>query len=77
MAEERPAGAREAGGGPAPDRAAAGGPAADRAGGARAAQRDTGPRQSQSVIYWRYLIFWLLFFALVYFVTLYGIVAEA
>lgn len=35
------------------------------------------PRPSQSVIYWRYLIFWLLFFGLVYFVTLYGIVAEA
>ena len=34
-------------------------------------------RPSQSVIYWRYLIFWLLFFTLVYFVTLYGIVAEA
>jgi len=29
------------------------------------------------VIYWRYLIFWLLFFGFVYFVTLYGIVAEA
>lgn len=35
------------------------------------------PRPSQSVIYWRYLIFWLLFFGFVYFVTLYGIVAEA
>ena len=63
MAEQRPA--------------ATGGPAAEREGGARASQRDAGPRASQSVIYWRYLIFWLLFFALVYFVTLYGIVAEA
>ena len=39
--------------------------------------RESPPRPSQSVIYWRYLIFWLLFFTLVYFVTLYGIVAEA
>ncbi|MHB8732832.1 MAG: hypothetical protein ACYDAB_13700 [bacterium] len=70
MAEQRPAA-------PAPGgREAAGGAGAERAGGARAA-RDTGPRPSQSVIYWRYLIFWLLFFAFVYFVTLYGIVAEA
>lgn len=47
------------------------------AGGARTGQRDTGAPPSQSSIYWRYLIFWLLFFVLVYFVTLYGIVAEA
>jgi len=40
-------------------------------------QHDGAERPSQSVIYWRYLIFWLLFFTLVYFVTLYGIVAEA
>jgi hypothetical protein len=40
-------------------------------------QHDGAERPSQSVIYWRYLIFWLLFFILVYFVTLYGIVAEA
>lgn len=56
---------------------ASGGPAVERGGGARAARGDPGPRRSQSVIYWRYLIFWLLFFGLVYFVTLYGIVAEA
>lgn len=53
---------------------AAGGPAADSV---RAPQRDDAPRPSQSVIYWRYLIFWLLFFSFVYFVALYGIVAEA
>jgi hypothetical protein len=47
------------------------------AAGARPAPRDAAPRASQSVIYWRYLIFWLLFFGFVYFVTLYGIVAEA
>ncbi|HLW47634.1 MAG TPA: hypothetical protein VKW09_07695 [bacterium] len=51
--------------------------AAPAAGAARAAQRDGADRPSQSVIYWRYLIFWFLFFSLVYFVTLYGIVAEA
>jgi hypothetical protein len=39
------------------------------------AQQDARP--SQSIIYWRYLIFWLLLFGLVYFVSLYGIVAEA
>ncbi|HEV2439223.1 MAG TPA: hypothetical protein VGX97_04095 [bacterium] len=63
MAEERPA--------------AAGGPAADKTGGARASQGGAAKPASQSVIYWRYLIFWLLFFGFVYFVTLYGIVAEA
>ena len=41
------------------------------------AQREAAPPTSHSVIYWRYLIFWLLFFGLVYIVTLYGIVAEA
>jgi hypothetical protein len=47
------------------------------AGAPRTAARDAGPQLSPTAIYWRYLIFWLLFFALVYFVTLYGIVAEA
>ena len=61
MAEHRPAAAAE---GPRPG--APGGAAAR-----------TQERPSQSVIYWRYLIFWILFFTLVYFVTLYGIVAEA
>lgn len=32
---------------------------------------------SAGVVYWRYLIFWFLFFALIYFISLYGIVAEA
>jgi len=45
--------------------------------GARPSQREAAPPKSQSVIYWRYLIFWLLFFGLVYIVALYGIVAEA
>ena len=44
---------------------------------ARTAQHEAAPPASQGIIYWRYLIFWLLFFGLVYFVTLYGIVAEA
>lgn len=43
----------------------------------RPPQRSAVPQASASAIYWRYLIFWLLFFGLVYFVTLYGIVAEA
>jgi len=47
------------------------------AGAPRASARDAARETSPSAIYWRYLIFWLLFFALVYFVTLYGIVAEA
>jgi hypothetical protein len=53
------------------------GPLRGAGGAARAQQRDAAERPSQSVIYWRYLIFWILFFILVYFVTLYGIVAEA
>ncbi len=39
------------------------------------AAADEGP--SAWVVYWRYLIFWLLFFGLIYLVSLYGIVAEA
>lgn len=35
------------------------------------------PRPRSSVIAWRYVIFWLLFLGLVFFVSLYGIVAEA
>lgn len=54
--------------------AAAGGAAQDRAPGGAARASQSPP---QGAIYWRYLIFWLLFFGLVYFVTLYGIVAEA
>jgi len=29
-----------------------------------------------SVVYWRYLIFWVLLFAFLFFVSLYGIVAD-
>lgn len=47
-------------------------PAADATGAARPSQSP-----SHGVIYWRYLIFWLLLFSLMYFVSLYGIVAEA
>jgi len=36
-----------------------------------------GASPSSSVIYWRYLIFWILLFGLLYFISLYGIVAEA
>ncbi len=32
---------------------------------------------SGTVVYWRYLIFWLLLFGLIYLISLYGIVAEA
>ncbi len=32
---------------------------------------------SGTLVYWRYLIFWLLLFGLIYFISLYGIVAEA
>ncbi len=35
------------------------------------------PGPAATVVYWRYLIFWLLFFGLLYFISLYGIVAEA
>jgi len=28
------------------------------------------------VVYWRYLVFWALLFALLFFVSLYGIVAD-
>lgn len=39
------------------------------------APAETGP--SAAVVYWRYLVFWLLLFGLLYFISLYGIVAEA
>ncbi len=51
-------------------RAGEGTPAPQRAGGEAA-------QPSGTVVYWRYLIFWLLFFGLIYFISLYGIVAEA
>jgi hypothetical protein len=47
-------------------------PRTERGGATEAA---SGP--TTAVVYWRYLIFWLLFFGLLYFISLYGIVAEA
>jgi hypothetical protein len=38
---------------------------------------DRSKSASGTAVYWRYLIFWLLLFGLLYFVSLYGIVAEA
>jgi hypothetical protein len=38
---------------------------------------DVSLRTSAGAVYWRYLIFWLLLFGLTYFISLYGIVAEA
>jgi hypothetical protein len=38
-------------------------------------QAPAGP--TAAVVYWRYLIFWLLFFGLIYLISLYGVVAEA
>ncbi len=32
---------------------------------------------STAVVYWKYILFWLLLFGLLYVVSLYGIVAEA
>jgi hypothetical protein len=50
---------------------------------APAAQGQTPTAQRQAAapsswaIYWRYLIFWILLFGLLFFISLYGIVAEA
>lgn len=41
------------------------------------ARSDQSQPSSGSAVYWRYLIFWLLLFGLLYFVSLFGIVAEA
>lgn len=35
----------------------------------------SGP--SSTVIFWRYTIFWILFLGLIFFVALFGVVAEA
>ncbi len=35
----------------------------------------SGP--SATVIFWRYTIFWILFLGLIFFVALFGVVAEA
>jgi hypothetical protein len=34
-------------------------------------------RPSATVVFWRYTIYWLLFLGLVFFVALFGVVAEA
>ncbi len=44
---------------------------------ARSAGDRIAQGSSAGTVYWRYLIFWLLFFGLLYFVSLFGIVAEA
>jgi hypothetical protein len=44
------------------------------------AQRAPGtpaPGPNATVVFWRYAIFWLLFLGLVFFVALFGVVAEA
>lgn len=32
---------------------------------------------SATIVFWRYMIFWLLFLGLVFFIALFGLVAEA
>lgn len=43
-----------------------------------AERRSSGASQgpSASVVYWRYLIFWVLLFGLLFFVSFYGVVAD-
>lgn len=44
------------------------------------AQRAPGPAAqspSPTAVFWRYIIFWLLFFGLLFFISLFGVVAEA
>lgn len=45
--------------------------------GARGAAGGAASGPPAGTVYWRYLIFWLLFFGLLYFISLYSIVAEA
>lgn len=40
------------------------------------AAKDTGG-PSATTVYWRYLIFWLFFFGLIFLISLFGVVAEA
>jgi hypothetical protein len=42
----------------------------------RAPVTQTSP-PSATVVFWRYTIYWLLFLGLVFFVALFGVVAEA
>lgn len=37
------------------------------------AAREPGP----AAVFWRYAIFWLVFFGLLFFIALFGVVAEA
>jgi len=32
---------------------------------------------SRTAVSWRYVVFWILFFGLIFFISLYGIIAEA
>jgi len=43
-----------------------------------AERRSSGAPQgpNASVVYWRYLIFWVLLFGLLFFVSFYGVVAD-
>jgi len=42
-----------------------------------ASRAPVSPAPSASAVRWKYLIFWLLFFGLIFLASLYGIVAEA
>lgn len=39
------------------------------------AKEPAGP--STTAVYWKYLIFWVLFFSLIFLISLFGVVAEA
>lgn len=44
------------------------------------AQRAPGPPTqgpSATIVFWRYTMFWILFLGLIFFVALFGVVAEA
>jgi len=41
----------------------------------RAPAAPTAP--SRATVSWRYVIFWIAFFGLIFFISLYGIIAEA
>jgi len=35
------------------------------------------PGPTRATVFWRYAIFWLLFFGTIFFISLFGVVAEA
>jgi hypothetical protein len=35
------------------------------------------PTPSRAKVSWRYVVFWIVFFGLIFFISLYGIIAEA